>query len=109
MVILWHNLGNNQVSVYRTIGPTLVYFHEMPGKFIWKQAGSAYVIFKQYIGSLMVNTLFEPIICVVCGSETFVFKLFLSHLLIARCDIEVQLSVRSSVRPSTIYVKVLTL
>ena len=38
---------------------------------------------------------------------------FLSHLLIARCDIGVQLSVRSfvrsSVRPSTIYVKVLTL
>ena len=33
----------------------------------------------------------------------------LSHLLIARCDIGVQLSVRSSVRPSTIYVKVLTL
>ena len=43
--------------------------------------------------------------------------LVLSHLLIARCDIGVQLSVRSfvrlfvrpSVRPSTIYVKVLTL
>ena len=26
MVILGHNLGNNQVSVNRTIGPTLVYF-----------------------------------------------------------------------------------
>ena len=25
MVILGHNLGNSQVSVYRTIGPTLVY------------------------------------------------------------------------------------
>ena len=24
MVILGHNLGNSQVSVYRTIGPTLV-------------------------------------------------------------------------------------
>ena len=25
VVILGHNLGNSQVSVYRTIGPTLVY------------------------------------------------------------------------------------
>ena len=24
VVILWHNLGSSQVSVYRTIGPTLV-------------------------------------------------------------------------------------
>ena len=36
-------------------------------------------------------------------------KYLLSHLLIARCDIGVQLFVRSSFRPSTIYVKVLTL
>ena len=26
MVILRHNLGDSQVSVYRTIGPSLVYF-----------------------------------------------------------------------------------
>ena len=26
VVILWHNLGNSQVSVYRTIGPTLVFY-----------------------------------------------------------------------------------
>ena len=26
VVILGHNLGNSQVSVYRTIGPTLVYW-----------------------------------------------------------------------------------
>ena len=26
VVILGHNLGNSQVSVYRTIGPTLLFF-----------------------------------------------------------------------------------
>ena len=36
-----------------------------------------------------------------------VSKGFLSHLLIAECDIVVQLSVRSSVRPATIHVEVL--
>ena len=32
VVILGHNLGNSQVSVYRTIGPTLVliYIHSKP-------------------------------------------------------------------------------
>ena len=31
MVILWHNLGNSQVSVYRTIGPTLFFFQRKDG------------------------------------------------------------------------------
>ena len=35
MVILWHNLGNSQVSVYRTIGPTLVFIQfDVPLKII---------------------------------------------------------------------------
>ena len=29
VVIPWHNLGNSQVSVNRTIGPTLVYFMQI--------------------------------------------------------------------------------
>ena len=34
VVILGHNLGNSQVSVYRTIGPTLVSFMD---SFVFKQ------------------------------------------------------------------------
>ena len=60
----------------------------------------------------IVNRCQNQIVDVRKGEEPF-----LSHLLIARCEIGVQLSVRSSVRsfvrssvrPSTIYVKVLTL
>ena len=32
MVILGHNLGNSQVSVYRTIGPTLVFISHFGSK-----------------------------------------------------------------------------
>ena len=70
--------------------------------------------------SLMLHTKFQGNWPSDFGEEDFLrFWAFLSHLLIARCDIGVQLSVRSFVcsfsrsficsfvRPSTIHVKVL--
>ena len=60
--------------------------------------------FKLGISSFLDASAFMCCPTLKIGNILFILG-FLSHLLIARCDIGVQLSVR----PSTIYVKVLTL
>ena len=65
MVILGHNLGNSQVSVYRTIGPTLVCIRRCPYKVLlqhhcpvsWKQRGDQSSVRKKPVAKVTVARL----------------------------------------------------
>ena len=72
MVILGHNLGNSQVSVYRTFGPTLVYDNKL------QKAYTRSFVLRKAKGLGSQTSFFSPVLCPKDKYNLLSYQLFFS-------------------------------